>query len=130
MAKAKKAKKVKASVTTWPAPAAKPMKRLHTLSAKTEWVLVDAIEMFRMRYLVEVPVGESDWALDSVTMNEAKEFSQKSLGETISSHRIVTKEEALKIFDQDNDYLKNWDSKQKMENGFTSIEDLKKANIP
>jgi hypothetical protein len=68
--------------------------------------------------------------LDTVVMNQAKEFSQKDLGETIVSHRVVTKQEALALFDQDNDYLKNWDEKQKMENAFTSYEDVKKAEIP
>jgi hypothetical protein len=97
---------------------------------KTEWVLVDTISTIRTRYLVEVPVDNADWALDTVVMNHAKEFSQKDLGETIVSHRVVTKQEALALFDQDNDYLKNWDEKQKMENAFTSYEDVKKAEIP
>lgn len=101
---------------------------------KTQWVLVDTISQFRMRYMVEVPVGTDDygkdkslWALDTVTMNEAKEFSQVHLGETIVSHRVVTVEEALKVFDADNDYLKSWDKEVKIKSAFTSIKDLKNA---
>jgi hypothetical protein len=97
---------------------------------KTEWVLVETVTTFRTRYMVEVPVGNAEWALDTVVMNEAKEFSQKHVDESIFSHRVVSKAEALALFDQDNDYLKNWDEKQKMENAFTSFEDVKKAQIP
>jgi hypothetical protein len=90
---------------------------------ETEWVLVDAIGQFRMRYMVEVPVGKAEYALDTVTMNEAKEFSQVHLGETIVSHRVVTVDEALKVFDTDNDYLQSWDEELKIKTAFTSLED-------
>jgi hypothetical protein len=95
---------------------------------KTEWVLVDTIGQFRMRYLVEVPVGKDEWALDTVTMNEAKEFSQVHLGETIVSHRVVTVDEALKVFDTDNDYLQSWDEELKIKTAFTSIADLEQTD--
>ncbi len=61
----------------------------------TEWVLVECISTFRERYMVEVPIGKQLWALDTVVMNEAKEFSQEHRGETIVSHRVVSGEEAL-----------------------------------
>ena len=64
---------------------------------ETQWVLVETVSTFRERYMVEVPVGidrygkdKADWALDTVTLEEAKEFSQEHLGETIVSHRVVT----------------------------------------
>jgi hypothetical protein len=66
-----------------------------------------------MRYVVEVPEGKKEWALDTVTMNEADEFSQEHLGETIVSHRVITNEEYLKIFDEDNAYLKDWEEESK-----------------
>ena len=53
---------------------------------ETELVLVECIQTYRMRYMVEVPVGRAGWALDTVSCDEAKEFSQLSLGETIVSH--------------------------------------------
>lgn len=90
-----------------------------TKEAKTEWVLVDCVSTFRMRYMVEVPKGQELWALDTVTMHEAKEFSQEHLGETIVSHRVVTEKEALKICDQDNDYAKKWSKAQKIDAFFT-----------
>jgi bifunctional ADP-heptose synthase (sugar kinase/adenylyltransferase) len=95
---------------------------------ETQWVLVETISTFRERYMVEVPVGvdrygkdKADWALDTVTMEEAKEFSQEHLGETIVSHRVVTKEEALAMCDKENDYAKKWNDELKMKNFFTTM---------
>jgi hypothetical protein len=95
---------------------------------KTEWVLVDTIGQFRMRYMVEVPAGKAEYALDTVTMEQAKEFSQVHLGETIVSHRVVTEKEALEIFDKDNDYLAKWDKEVKIKNAFTSIADQEQTD--
>jgi len=88
-------------------------------SIETEWVLVEAISQFRERYVVEVPKGKSEYALDTVTMDEAKEFSQKHLGETIVSSRVISEKDALDLFDEDNDYIKDWDDDKKIECGFT-----------
>ena len=92
-----------------------------TEGIETEWVLVETISQFRQRYVVEVPKGKSEYALDTVTMDEAKEFSQKHLGETIVSHRVISEKDALDLFDEDNDYLKDWNDDKKMECGFTSV---------
>ena len=53
---------------------------------ETQWVLVETVSMFRERYMVEVPVGTDqygknkvEWALDTVVMEDAKEFSQQHL---------------------------------------------------
>jgi hypothetical protein len=85
----------------------------------TEWVLVECISTFRERYMVEVPKGKELWALDTVTMNEAKEFSQEHLGETIVSHRVVSLEEALVLCDKDNSYCSGWSSDKKIDAFFT-----------
>ena len=93
---------------------------------ESQWVLVEAISTFRQRYMVEVPVGidrqgkdKTLWALDTVTLEEAKEFSQEHLGETIVSHRVVTKEDALAMCDKDNDYAKKWNDELKIKTFFT-----------
>ena len=77
-------------------------------------VLVDTVSIFRMRYLVEVPAGRAEYALGPVAMNEATEFSQEHIGENIVSHRVVSEDEALQIFDQDNDYCKDWAREYKL----------------
>jgi hypothetical protein len=78
-----------------------------------EFVMVEAIHQYRMRYVVEVPIGEKDWATDTVIMEEAKEFSQESLGETIISSRVINEDEILKLCDEDNDYVKTWNDEHK-----------------
>ena len=87
--------------------------------ATTEWVLVETVSQFRERYMVEVPKGKELWALDTVTMNEAKEFSQEHLGETIVSHRVVSVEEALSMCDRDNAYCSSWSDDKKIDTFFT-----------
>jgi len=83
------------------------------------WVLVDCIQQHRIRYVVEAPSDQPELALDVVTMNQAKEFSQKDLGQTIVSHRVVSGAEALDICDEDNDYLKDWPDHKKIDVLFT-----------
>jgi hypothetical protein len=83
------------------------------------WVMVEALQTFRMRYMVQVPASSPEWALDTVTCNEAKEFSQLALPEVISSHRVMTEEEALAMCDVDNDYTKSWTKEQKIKAFFT-----------
>ena len=91
------------------------------------WVMVNAISMFRMRYLVEIEAGgEPVWALDTVTCNEAKEFTQKHLDEVIVDWKEVTQEEALKQYREDEPLFgEAWDDELIIKNAFTTLEDLK-----
>jgi len=89
------------------------------------WVLVEAVSMFRMRYMVETPDNHPEYALDTVVCQEAQEFSQEHLGETIVSHRVVSQEQALSLCDVDNDYCSSWTEEQKMKAFFTFEKDLK-----
>jgi hypothetical protein len=73
--------------------------------------LVETIDMFRMRYVVECDSLEH--AKDVVTMKETEEFSQLHLDETITSTRVIDDAEYLRIFDEDNDYLKDWSEEDK-----------------
>ena len=89
---------------------------------ETQLVLVECVSQFRHRYVVEVPTGidkfgkdKALWALDTVTMEEAKEFSQEHLGETIVSHWVLSRDEVLEMCDQDNDYCKSWSDDKKFE---------------
>lgn len=83
------------------------------------WVMVECISTFRERYMIEAPQDHPEYALDDVTMERPKEFSQKWLGETIVSHRVVSEMEALDICDVDNDYCIGWTDQQKMNAFFT-----------
>ena len=86
---------------------------------KTQWVLVETVQLFRQRYMVEVPINQEEYALDTVLMQEAIEFSQKRLDEIIISHRVVTEEDAMTMCDQDNNYCSNWNDEKKKEVFFT-----------
>ena len=93
------------------------------MSEEKQLVLVECIQQYRMRYVVEVPVGKLAWADDTVVMDEAKEFSQLSLGETLISSRVVTKEEVLRLCDEDNDYCQSWTDEAKLETFVTTDND-------
>ena len=89
----------------------------------SKYVLVETLSQYRMRYVIEVPDDHNDkefpctaiqWAEDTVTCEEMKEFSQKWLGETIIGSREVTRDEIIKVCDEDNDYLKSWTEEDKM----------------
>lgn len=83
------------------------------------WVLVETVQMFRHRYVVEAPASNPEYALDDVTCETAKEFSQQHLGETIVSHRVISGAEALVLCDIDNDYCASWDDEHKIKTFFT-----------
>lgn len=92
----------------------------------TEWVLVETISMFRLRYMIEVLKGHPAHALDEVTAGVDKVLSQQHLDETIVSHRVISLEEALKISKEDNDYLTSWSNEQHIKILFLSLDDQKK----
>lgn len=76
--------------------------------------LVEKLDVFRMRYVVNAnnPVDAIDATSD---INNPKEFSQKALDSIVNSVREITKEEYLKLFDIDNDYLSSWDEGKKLD---------------
>lgn len=65
--------------------------------------LVEALSQFRMRYVIEAEKAE--YAADTVTMEEAEEFGQTWLGETIVSTKQVSEEELPSLFFEDHPYL-------------------------
>lgn len=81
-------------------------------------VMVDCISQFLVRFVVEVE-DDIDHALDEVVMRDGdlrfQEFSQEHLGMMPISHREINKEEYLRLFDKDNDYLKSWTEEKKLD---------------
>lgn len=57
--------------------------------------VVETISQFRTRYVIDCQ--EADHAEDTVTMNEADEFSQMHLGEIILTTREITYEEFTRM---------------------------------
>jgi len=81
--------------------------------------MVDCLSQFRIRYCVEVE-DDTEHALDEVICEygntEFNEFSQEHLtpSPVILSYREINKDEYLRMFDEDNDYLKSWTEEQKL----------------
>jgi hypothetical protein len=96
----------------------------------SKFVLVDTISQYRMRYIIEVPDDHNEkeypcsaeqWAMDTVTAEEMKEFSQLWIGESIFSTREIAKEEIIPLCDKENSYCQSWDDEKKMEVFVTPI---------
>jgi hypothetical protein len=90
----------------------------------SKYVLVDTVLQYRMRYVIEVPDTHNDneypcsaeqWAADTVTSEEMKEFSQMYLGETILSTREIAKEEIVPLCDKENEYCQSWSDEKKLD---------------
>lgn len=82
----------------------------------TKLVMVETISQFRHRYVVELPDNaENNWAVEDVIITGGvEEFSQTHLGEFDISNREITKEEYLRLFDEDVSYCRNWSEEQKL----------------
>lgn len=96
----------------------------------SKFILVETISQYRMRYVVEVPLDHNErenpcsaieWAEDTVTMEEAKEFSQKHIGEFILSSHEITPDHIITLCDEDNHYYASWDKAKKVEVFVTPI---------
>jgi len=78
--------------------------------------VVETISLFRHTYYVKAK--ESGHAMDEVVCrihdSEFIEGSQYHISEDIANVIEVTEEEYLKLFDKENDYLKNWTDEQKL----------------
>jgi hypothetical protein len=113
----------------------------------SKYVMVDTVSMFRMRYCVEVPddVGEElhfvdgtrtfpctpeEYAKDTVTCEDAKEFTQEHLEEVIVSTREVTLEEAIAQYRKDEPVLgAAWSDEIIIKNAITPIGHSEKLAI-
>jgi hypothetical protein len=68
-----------------------------------------------------VQAKNAEHAQDEVVMKTTgpfdenwQEFSQHHVDECITSTRKLSEKEYLKLFDKDNDYLKDWDTDKKL----------------
>lgn len=68
--------------------------------------LVETVSYFRHRYVIDCKSVED--AKDTVTMNEAEEFGQQHIDESIIGCREVNGEEIERLFFEDHPYLRSW----------------------
>lgn len=105
----------------------------------SRYVMVTAIQSFRMRYAVEVPddVEEEmyfkdgtrsfpctpeEWAMDTVTCREAKEFTQEDMGEMIIDAEVKTLPEILSQFRKEEPaFGEAWDDETIIKNHVTEL---------
>ena len=89
------------------------------MSEMSDYVVLTAVLQFRTRYVIPTSdIKDCDpetFIKDSVTCNEAEEFSQLCLNENIVDTQLMSEEEVLKLFDRDNDYLAGWSREKKIE---------------
>jgi hypothetical protein len=81
-----------------------------TKKVKTKLVMVETVSSFRIRYVVEIPEdAEEEMAHDRVLNDgDIKEFSQVHISEEVSGSRVITNRQYLKVFNEDNMYLRSW----------------------
>ena len=96
----------------------------------SKFVLVETISQYRMRYVIEVPDDHMEreypctagqWAEDTVTCEDMREFSQHWVGESILSSREISRDETLALCDIDNDYCSSWSDDQKIHTFVTEV---------
>jgi hypothetical protein len=82
----------------------------------TKLVMVETLSQFRHRYVIKLQDDAMNYvASDYVKYNDhLEEMSQYHLGEVELSTREITKEEYLKLFDEDNQYLVGWPEESKL----------------
>lgn len=93
-----------------------------------KYVVVTAISSFKMKYVIPTEelqkLNEAteldqerarEWAEECVIMEEAKDFSQKHIGETVIETQILDEDTILEIFDRENDYLSEWTREKKID---------------
>lgn len=94
-----------------------------------QYVLVETVQDYRLRYVVEVPIGTA-WfqhAENVVLRGKTEEFSQKDLGERIISAHVIPQDQIIPLCDVDNDYAKGWNDEHKMNVFVTKWKDNKDA---
>lgn len=78
-------------------------------------VLVTTVATFRHTYAFwEDQDVDGKGVCDYIGSSNIDEMSQEFLGETVVTYRDVDVAEYLKVFDRENDYLKDWDSEKKI----------------
>ena len=82
-------------------------------------VLVETVSTFRHVYAIELKDNEpNEYALDDVVSDTypdggLEDFAQEHISADIFSHRVMSEEEYIRIFDEMNDYLIGWSPEQK-----------------
>lgn len=88
------------------------------MSDEKKYVLVKTISTFEHSYLIPLQEDMSVTDhLDYVTCHEVEETSQVHVEECILPNctRLLSEDEAIELFDNENDYLRSWSRGYKLE---------------
>jgi len=100
----------------WPFSKAKP--KVEPEPVKKQLYAIDVITTHKSRFVVECEEKKLDDVLieiPALSTLEYEEFSQEHLGDTVVSFfPIEGNDHYLKLFDNENDYLKKWPVEQKL----------------
>lgn len=80
-------------------------------------VMVDCISEVRIRFAVRVKDNIDDALKETIFREndiEFRDFSQVPLGMLTYVHKEIDEEDYLRMFDEDNEHLRNWSLDQKM----------------
>ena len=83
-----------------------------------KFVLVKTISTFEHSFVIPMQEGMTvNDHLDYVTCQEIEEFSQEHVDECILPNctRVITEDEAIELFDKENNYLASWSRDYKLE---------------
>lgn len=86
--------------------------------SENKYVLIKSISVFEHTYIV--PLREDmriEDHLDYVTCNDIEEIAQAHIDENIlpNSTRVLSEDDAIELFDRENDYLKDWSLDKKLD---------------
>ena len=93
-------------------------------------VLVETVSTFKHTYAIRLPDSDpNDYALDDVMysitggeyQDNLQDVTQNHISEDIFSHRVITEDEYLEMFDRENAYLSGWPTEKKLEFIYDSL---------
>ena len=84
--------------------------------SKKKYVMVECVATYRLRYVVELNEDDpKEWACDTVVRGPEEELAQHFLGETIISHREVSKEDLKQLAVEDCSVYEDWSEEEVLE---------------
>ena len=84
--------------------------------SKKKYVMVECVATYRMRYAVELNENDpAEWACDTVVTCPNEELGQLFLGETLISHREVSKEDLKRLAVEDCEAYSSWTEEEVIE---------------
>ena len=89
------------------------------MKKKKEYVMVETLLTYRLRYVIEKESDNNIKAINAIMRGDAMEFDQKPLDEIVLSVNPITKKDAIKEFRKSNPSFAQWSDKMIAKNHIT-----------